>query len=128
MICFRFYGFHLGRSPTSSNANDYYGIHPFHGNSIIFWIKSGWIRKGPAILSTCVKRGRFFACKEGFLPQNCTKFGTVGLFRQTEHAKAVYELFFILSPRRPILTLLRKKQKQNAGGTSFQKIVPKRER
>ena len=47
------------------------------------------IGKGPAILSTCVKRWRFFACKVGFLLQDCTKFGTAGLFRLTEHAKAV---------------------------------------
>ena len=47
------------------------------------------IGKGPAILSTCVKRWRFFACKVGFLLQDRTKFGTAGLFRQTEHAKAV---------------------------------------
>ena len=66
------------------------------------------IGKGPAILSTCVKRWRFFACKVGFLLQDRTKFGTAGLFRLTEHAKAVYELFFILSPRRPFFTLLRK--------------------
>ena len=46
------------------------------------------IGKGPAILSTCVKRWRFFACKVGFLLQDRTKFGTAGLFRQTEHAKA----------------------------------------
>ena len=45
------------------------------------------IGKGPAILSTCVKRWRFFACKVGFLLQDRTKFGTAGLFRQTEHAK-----------------------------------------
>ena len=33
----------LGRSPTSSNAKDYFtGYARFHGNSIIFWIKSGW--------------------------------------------------------------------------------------
>ena len=66
------------------------------------------IGKGPAILSTCVKRWRFFACEVGFLLQDCTKFGTAGLFQLTEHAKAVYELFFILSPWRPFLTLLRK--------------------
>ena len=47
------------------------------------------IGKGPAILSTCVKRWRFFACKVGFLLQDRTKFGTADLFRQTEHAKAV---------------------------------------
>ena len=47
------------------------------------------IGKGPAILSTCVKRWRFFACKVGFLLQDRTKFGTAGLFRQKEHAKAV---------------------------------------
>ena len=35
----------LGRSPTSSNAKDYFtGYARFHGNSIIFWIKSGWIQ------------------------------------------------------------------------------------
>ena len=66
------------------------------------------IGKGPAILSTCVKRWRFFACKVGFLLQDRTIFGTAGLFRLIEHAKAVYEQFFILSPRRPILTLPRK--------------------
>ena len=65
------------------------------------------IRKGPAILSTCVKRWRLFACKVGFLLQDRTKFGMAGLFRLTEHAKAVYELFFILSPWRPMLTRLR---------------------
>ena len=47
------------------------------------------IGKGPAILSTCVKRWRFFACKVAFLLQDRTKIGTAGLFRQTEHAKAV---------------------------------------
>ena len=31
------------------------------------------IGKGPAILSTCVKRWRFFACKVGFLLQDRTK-------------------------------------------------------
>ena len=66
------------------------------------------IGKNPAIFSTCVKRWRFFECKVCFLLQDGTKFGTVGLFRLTEHAKAVYKLFFILSPWRPILTLLRK--------------------
>ena len=35
------------------------------------------------------KRWRFFACKVGFLLQDRRKFGTAGLFRQTEHAKAV---------------------------------------
>ena len=39
------------------------------------------IGKGPAILSTCVKRWCFFACKAGFLLQDRTKFGTAGLFR-----------------------------------------------
>ena len=35
----------LGRSPTSSNAKHYFtGYARFHGNSIIFWIKSGWIQ------------------------------------------------------------------------------------
>ena len=35
----------LGRSPTSSNAKDYFtGYARFYGNSIIFWIKSGWIQ------------------------------------------------------------------------------------
>ena len=35
----------LGRSPTSWNAKDYFtGYARFHGNSIIFWIKSGWIQ------------------------------------------------------------------------------------
>ena len=52
------------------------------------------IGKGPAILSTCVKRGRFFACKVGFLLQDRTKFGTPGHFRQILHAKAEYELLF----------------------------------
>ena len=34
-----------GRSPTSSNAKDYFTGHArFHWNSIIFWIKSGWIQ------------------------------------------------------------------------------------
>ena len=66
------------------------------------------IGKGPAILSSCVKRWRSFACKVGFLLQDRTKFGTAGLFWPTEHAKAVYKLFLILSPRRPTLTLLRK--------------------
>ena len=66
------------------------------------------IGKGPAILSTCVKCWRFFACKVGFLLQDRTKFGTAGLFQLTEQAKAAYELFFILSPQRPFLTLLRK--------------------
>ena len=46
------------------------------------------IEKGPAILSTCVKRWRFFACKVGFLLQDRTKFSTGGLFRLTEHAKS----------------------------------------
>ena len=55
------------------------------------------IGKGPAILSTCVKRWRFFACKVGFLLQDRTKFVTAGLFWLTEHAKAVYELFFLYS-------------------------------
>ena len=55
------------------------------------------IGKGPAILSTCVKRWRFFACKVGFLLQDRTKFSTAGLFQQTEHAKAVHELFYILT-------------------------------
>ena len=47
------------------------------------------IGNGPAILSTCIKRWRFFACKVGFLLQDRTKFDTAGLFRQTEYAKAV---------------------------------------
>ena len=55
--------------------------------------------------SRLVKRWRFFACKVGFLLQDRTKFGTAGLFRLIEHAKAVYEQSFILSP----------KLKQNAG-------------
>ena len=46
------------------------------------------IGKGPAILSTCVKRWRVFACNGGFLLQDRTKFGTAGHFRQTEHAKS----------------------------------------
>ena len=53
-----------------------------------FWYLPTFIGKGPAILSTCVKRWRVFACNEGFLLQHRTKFGTVGHFRQTEHAKA----------------------------------------
>ena len=76
---------------------------------------------GPAILSTCVKRWRFFACKVGFLLQDRAKFGTAGLFRLTEHAKAVYEPFFILSPRRPILTLLRKSKINMQVGLCFKK-------
>ena len=44
------------------------------------------IGKGPAILSTCVKCWRFFACKVDFLLQDRTKFGTAGLFRLTEHS------------------------------------------
>ena len=81
------------------------------------------IGKGPAILSTCVKRWRFSACKVGFLLQDRTKFGTTGLFRETEHAKAVipYELYFILSPRRPILTLLRKSENNMQVGLRFKK-------
>ena len=79
------------------------------------------IGKGPSILSTCVKRWRFFACKVGFLLQDRTKFGTAGLFRQTEHAKAVYELYFILSPRRPNLTLLRKSENKMQVGLRFKK-------
>ena len=101
----------LGRSPISSNAKDYFTrCAHFHWNSIILLDQKRMdtIGKGPAILSTCVKRWRFFACKIGFLLQDRTKFGTAGLFQQTEHAKAVYELLFTLSPRRPILTLLRK--------------------
>ena len=46
------------------------------------------IGKGPAILSTCVKRWHRFACKVRFLLQDRTKFGTAGHFRQTLHAKA----------------------------------------
>ena len=69
--------------------------------------------KDPAILSTCVKHWRFFACKVGLLLQDRTKFGTAGLFQKTEHAKAVYKLFFIPSPWRPNLTLLRKKCKRD---------------
>ena len=35
----------LGRSPTRSNAKDCFsGYARFHGNSIIFWIKIGWIQ------------------------------------------------------------------------------------
>ena len=35
----------LGRSPTCSNAKDYFtGYARFYGNSIIFWIKIGWIQ------------------------------------------------------------------------------------
>ena len=77
------------------------------------------IGKGPAILSTCVKRWRFFACKVGFLLQDRTKFGTASHFRRTLHAKAEYELFFILSPRRPILTLLRKSKIKMQVGLRF---------
>ena len=79
------------------------------------------IGKGPAILSTCVKRWRFFACKVGFLLQDRTKFGTAGLFRQTEHAEAVYEPYFILSPQRPILKLLRKSENKMQVGLRFKK-------
>ena len=55
------------------------------------------IGKGPAILSTCVKRWHFFACKGGFLLQDRTKFGTAGLFRQTEHAFASLSVSLSLS-------------------------------
>ena len=79
------------------------------------------IGKGPAILSTCVKRWRFLACKVGFLQEGRTNFGTAGLLRQTKHAQAVYELFFILSPRRPILTLLRKSKNKMQVGLRFKK-------
>ena len=61
------------------------------------------IGEGLAILSTCVKRRRFFACKVGLFLQDRTNFCTAGLLRLTEHAKAVYELFFILPLRRPFL-------------------------
>ena len=54
------------------------------------------IGKGSVILSNCVKHWRVFACKGGVLLHR-TKFGTAGHFRQTERAKAVYELFFIYS-------------------------------
>ena len=77
------------------------------------------IGKGPAILSTCVKHWCFFACKVGFLLQDRTKFGTDSLFRQTEPAKAVRELYFILSPRRPILTHLRKSENKRQVGLRF---------
>ena len=39
--------------------------------------------------TTCVERWRIFARKGGFLLQYRTKFGTAGLFWQTEHAKAI---------------------------------------
>ena len=62
--------------------------------------------KGLSILSTCVKRWRFFGCKLGFLLQGRKKFGTAGLLGQTGPAKAAYTQFFILSPWRPFLTLM----------------------
>ena len=52
-------------------------------------------------------RGIEHEVKVGCLLQDRTKFGLAGLFRPTEHPKPVYEMFFIVSPRRPILMLLR---------------------
>ena len=86
------------------------------------------IGKGPAILSTCVKRWRFFACKVGLLLQDRTKFGTAGLFRQTEHAKAVIRTVLYTLTTATNFNAAASKRKQNAGGTSLQKIVSKRER
>ena len=79
------------------------------------------IGKGPAILSTCVKRWRFFACKVGFLLQDRTKFGTAGLFRQTLHAKAVIRTVLYTLTTRPILTLLRKSENKMQVGLRFKK-------
>ena len=73
------------------------------------------IGKGPAILSTCVKRWRFFACKVGFLLQDRTKFGTAGLFRQTEHAKAVIRTVLCT-----LTTALLRKQKNGKSENEMQ--------
>ena len=79
------------------------------------------IGKGPAILSTCVKRWRFFACKVGFLLQGRTKFGTDGLFRQTEHAKAVIRTVLYTLTTATNLTLLRKSENKMQVGLRFKK-------
>ena len=68
------------------------------------------IEKGPAILSTCVKRWRFFLhAKLAFCYKIVRKSVRAAFFGKESKQKAVYELFFILSPRQRILTLLRKR-------------------
>ena len=100
----------LGRSPTSSNAKDYFtGYAHFHGNSIIFWIKAdGYNRKGSCDSIHLRKTLALFRMQSWLFATRSYEIRYGGHFRQPLHAKAEYELFFILSPRWPILTLLRK--------------------
>ena len=53
------------------------------------------IEKGPGILSTCVKRLRFFACKVGFLLQDRTNLVRGGHFWQ--HIACISSIRTVLS-------------------------------
>ena len=69
------------RTPTSSNTKDYFtGYTRFHGNSIVFWINSGWIQSERFLLFYSLEP------RPSSLRSECSTFVKRGLFTKVEHS------------------------------------------